>query len=89
MISIEPDFISREEHEKALDAAVLQICREIADDRKRITVLESYAHGIFNVLFVKFRGIREMLDAKVRQFLPGFDLQNSTESLQEEINTEM
>ena len=89
MISIEPEYITREEHERAIDAAVLQICREIADDRKRITVLESFAHGVFNVLFVKFRGVRDILDVKVRQFLPGFDLQNSTESLQEGINSDM
>lgn len=79
---------TREEFEMALDAAVLQTCREIADDRKRITVLESFAHGVFNVLFVKFRGVRDMLDVKVRQYLPVFELQNSTESLQEEISAE-
>lgn len=60
-----------------LEAALLQVHAEIAEDRKRITMIEEFSRELFSVLWVKFRGIRFELDEKVRRYVPYF-YSNST-----------
>lgn len=72
MISLsESEFITREEFEKALDAAVLRICRETADDRKRITQQENFSTALYDLIWVEMRPSRMKIEAKLKKLLPG------------------
>lgn len=57
-----PGNVTREEFE----AALLRVHAELAEDRKRITMIEEFARELFSILWVKFRSIRTNLDEKVR-----------------------
>lgn len=68
---------TREEFEVALDAAVLQTCREIADDRKRITLQEEnsarqdeFSKTLYSILWMRMKSTRMEFEAKLRKLLP-------------------
>ncbi len=67
------EFVSRKEHE----AAILQICREIADDRKRITLQEEnsarqdeFSKTLYSILWMRMKSTRMEFEAKLRKLLP-------------------
>lgn len=86
--------VTREELDVALlqvraehEAALLQIHAEIAEDRKRITIIEEFARELFRVLWMKFRGIRSELNETVRDNVPYF-LSKSERSSMDEFSVE-
>lgn len=77
------EYATREE----LEAAILSLHAEIADDRKRITIIEEFARELFRVLWMKFRGIRSELNETVRDNVPYF-LSKSERSSMDEFSVE-
>lgn len=73
------EYVTREE----LEAALLQVHAELAEDRKRITMIEEFARELFSVLWVKLRGARFDLDEKVRKYVPYFYSKSEKSSMDE------
>ena len=70
------EFVTRKEHE----AAILQICREIADDRKRITQQENFSTALYDLLFVEMRASRVKIESKLKKLLPSYYFHSTTTS---------
>jgi len=66
------NYVTEEILDAKLDAAILQIHEERADDRKRITVLEDFSREIYSILWVKFRSIRTELENQLKKHVPYF-----------------
>lgn len=76
------EYITREE----LEAAILSLHAELADDRKRITVIEEFSRELYGLLFVKFRSIRMDLETKLKGHVPYFFSNSTTKQSMEEVN---
>lgn len=71
------EYVTREE----FDEALLEVHREIAEDRKRMTMNDEFTVGLYYILWRKFRSIRAELEAKLLRYIP---VQFSSSELQEE-----
>jgi hypothetical protein len=82
--TITSEYITRDEFE----SFKLSFLSEIAEDRKRITMIEEFARELFSILWVKFRSIRSEFEDKLRQYVPYFDSKSENSSM-DVFSTEM
>lgn len=79
--TMNPEYVTKAE----LEAAILQIYSEIAEDRKRITVIEEFSRELYSILFVKFRSIRMDLETRLKSHVPYFFSSSKPKQSMEEV----
>lgn len=79
--TMNPEYVTKAE----LEAAILQIYSEIAEDRKRITVIEEFSRELYSILFVKFRSIRMDLETRLKSHVPYFFSSSTPKQSMEEV----